>query len=165
MIYFLPSHFWVISLNLCPAGHLHSKDPTVLIQFPPWQMPGIAWHSSTSVHTEGTVNTHSQEGIRHHTHAQYLYQSMDQKLCFNNLALTFLQSTKWRGKIERGRGTSSTGGTEAKLTTEKTQQHVHTDGHSCDHMQWITVTSPASWSGAPGLSGFKICFSVSIADD
>lgn len=43
-----PSHFWVVSLCLWPAGHLHSKEPTVLIQFPPWHNPGMAWHSSTS---------------------------------------------------------------------------------------------------------------------
>lgn len=43
-----PSHFCVVSLCLWPAGHLHSKEPTVLMQFPPWHNPGIAWHSSTS---------------------------------------------------------------------------------------------------------------------
>lgn len=44
----LPSHFWVASFCLWPAGHLHSYEPTVLMQFPPWHIPGIAWHSSTS---------------------------------------------------------------------------------------------------------------------
>lgn len=51
----LPSHFCVTSLNLCPAGHLHSKDPTVLMQFPPWQIPGMAWHSSTSIMQKTTI--------------------------------------------------------------------------------------------------------------
>lgn len=45
----LPSHLFVPSFRRCPAGHLHSNEPTVLMQFPPWHRPGIAWHSSTSV--------------------------------------------------------------------------------------------------------------------
>lgn len=48
----LPSHFWVASFCLWPTGHLHSYEPTELMQFPPWQTPGIAWHSSTSANTK-----------------------------------------------------------------------------------------------------------------
>lgn len=73
----LPSHFCVTSLNLCPAGHLHSKDPTVLMQFPPWQIPGIAWHSSTSI-TQSKKNTTINLPIKiQNTHSLLLYPALD----------------------------------------------------------------------------------------
>lgn len=120
---FLPSHFCEISLNLCPAGHLHSKDPTVLIQFPPWQMPGMAWHSSTSVHTEKVITTHSNTNTysrqtdlfdaqsKNMTHCRYW-------VCFP--ALTSLWSWEWQGQKERDRGMSlaGEGETEAKSVKE-----------------------------------------------
>lgn len=143
----LPSHFCEISLNLCPAGHLHSKDPTVLMQFPPWQMPGMAWHSSTSVCAHHRVNMQCETHVNLHAdycaeinleHTHWL--SLTHKcgypwMCLDlNWGLSFLRSTVWQRK---SRGISPEGGTEteAKLGKKKRQ---NTGLYMYDHMRMKT---------------------------